>query len=245
MELRGRSVLVTGATGALGQAIARRLRGEGCELTLTGRRGDVLDGLASELDGRGVGADLAEREQLLRLAEACGDVDILVSCAGVDGVGELTEYSLEALDLVLDVNLRAPLVLARLLGERGLRHVVFVSSLAGKAAAPGASLRDATMFGIRGFALGLRQDWAERGVGVSLVNVGPVEEVAESRSDAALPAGFRPKVPADVAAGVVKALKHDRAEVDVADPVMRAGVVFGQVAPQVAAKLGRLAGGER
>jgi len=52
-------------------------------------------------------------------------------------------------------------------------------------------------------------------------------------------------VPADVAAAVVKALKHDRAEVDVADPVMRAGVVFGQVAPQVAAKLGRLAGGDK
>ena len=67
----------------------------------------------------------------------------------------------------------------------------------------------------------------------------------EAAKDVALPAGFRPKVPADVAAAVVKAIRSDRAEVDVADPVMRAGVVLGQVAPQVAAKLNRLAGGDR
>ena len=56
------------------------------------------------------------------------------------------------------------------------------------------------------------------------------------------PAGFRPKAPEDVAAAVVRAVRHDRAEVDVADPVRRAGVVFGQLAPQAAARLGRFAG---
>jgi uncharacterized protein len=142
-------------------------------------------------------------------------------------------------------------VLARLLGERMVArrsgHVVFVSSLSGKAAAPASSLFSATMFGLRGFALGLRQDWAPFGVGVSCVNPGPVGD-AGTPHDArgALPAGFRPKVPADVAAAVVRAVKQDRAEVDVADPVMRAGVVFGQVAPRVAARLNRIAGsGER
>jgi short-subunit dehydrogenase len=223
------------------------LHAEGCELVLSGRRGEVLDGLVGELGGRRVVADLARREDVQRLVDDCGDVDVLVNCAGATGVGELTGYTAEQLDLVLDVNLRAPLLLARGLGgrmlERGAGQVVFVASLEGKAAAPGASLRDATMFGVRGFALGLRQDWADRGVGVSVVNIGPIGETVEPSKDAALPAGFRPKVPADVAAAVVKAVKHDRAEVDVADPVMRAGVVFGQVAPQVAARLGRLAGG--
>lgn len=231
----------------MGQAIARRLCVEGCVLTLAGRRGDVLDRLAAEVGGRGVPADLADRADLLRVGGA--DVDVLVTCAGMSGVGELTDHSLDQLDRVIDVNLRAPLALARLVGERMLQrgrgHVVFVSSLAGKSAAPGESLRDATMFGVRGFALGLRQDWASRGVGVSCVNPGPIEEPREPGDVAALPAGFRPKMPADVAAAVVKAIRHDRAEVDVADPVMRAGVVFGQVAPQVAARFGRLAGGER
>ena len=232
----------------MGQAVARRLRADGCDLTLTGRRGDVLGGLAGELRGRSVTADLADRGELLRVVDVARDVDVLVTCADVGGVGELTDYSLEQLDLVLQVNLTAPLVLARMLGERmlerGSGQIVFVSSLAGKTAAPGASLRDAAMFGVRGFALGLRQDWSGRGVGVSLVNLGPIGESVDV-GDGALPAGFRPKAPADVAAAVVKAIKHDRAEVDVADPVMRAGVVFGQVAPRVAARFGRLAGGER
>jgi short-subunit dehydrogenase len=170
----------------------------------------------------------------------------------VQGTGELTDYSLDELDHVLDVNLRAPLTLARLLGEhmlaRGRGHVVFISSLSGKIANPVSSLYTATKFGLRGFALGLRQDWAPRGVGVSCVNPGPIGDAGmfhEADNGAALPAGFRPRLPADVAAAVVKAVRHDRAEVDVADPVMRAGVVFGQLAPQTAAKLNRLAGADQ
>lgn len=245
MELLGRSVLVTGATGALGHAIALRLRAEGCELTVTGRRGPVVDQVAGEVQGRGIVADLSSADGLRRVVDGCGDVDILVNAAGGGGAGSLTSYSLEDLDRVIAVNLRTPVALARLLGERmvarGSGHIVFIASLAGKAATPGASLFDATKFGVRGFALGLRQDWAGRGVGVSCVNPGPIGSGEPPPPDSALPAGFRPKVPADVAAGVVKAIKSDRAEVDVADPVMRVGVVFGQVAPRVAAKLNRFA----
>lgn len=251
MELRGRSVLVTGATGGLGQAIVRRLRGEGCSLMVSGRRREVLDGLAAEVGGTAVVADLARREELQRVAEAALDVDILVANAGVPGVGELTEYSLEELDRVLDVNLRAPVALARLVGERmlarGSGHVVFISSLSGKTANPVSSLYNATKFGVRGFALALRQDWGPRGVGVSCVNPGPIGDAGmfhEATQDVALPAGFRPKTPGDVAAAVVKAIRSDRAEVDVADPVMRAGTVFGQVAPQAAAALSRLVGAD-
>lgn len=233
----------------MGQAIARRLHAEGCVLTLTGRRGDALDSLADELQAETVVADLAQRDDLRKLAEACDKTDILVANAGVPGIGELTDYSLDELDRVLDVNLRAPLSLAKLLGERmlgrGYGHVVFISSLSGKTATPTTSLYNATKFGLRGFALALRQDWAPRGVGVSCINPGPIGETGMFHEAAALPAGFRPKLPTDVAAAVVKAVRHDRAEVDVADPVMRAGVVFGQVAPQTAAKFNRLAGADK
>jgi uncharacterized protein len=194
-----------------------------------------------------VAADLADRDQLLRVVDFAGDVDLLVLAAGVGGGGLLTDHSLDEVDRVLDVNLRVPLALARLVGERmvarGAGHIVFVSSLGGKAVGPQSSLHSATRFGVRGFALALRQDWGPLGVGVSLVNVGSVAE-AEAPNGVALPAGFRPKSPEDVAAAVVRAVRHDRAEVDVADPVMRAGVVLGQLAPQAAARLSRFAGND-
>lgn len=223
----------------------RRLRDAGAVVTVAGRRGEVLDALAGEVEGRAVVADLASTDGVRRLVDEAGDVDVLVSCAGVAGDGGLGGFDVGAIDRVIDVNLRAPILLARLLGERmvarGAGHLVFVSALAGKAPAAGASLLSATQFGVRGFALALRQDWGPLGVGVSLVNVGPLgeDDVAEG---VALPAGFRPRSVGDVAAAVVRAIRHDRAEVDVADPVKRAGVVFGQVAPQVAARLNRLSG---
>jgi short-subunit dehydrogenase len=216
-------------------------------LTLTGRQADVVHSLAEELDGRAVVADLSGRDGLQAVVEAGQDVDLLVANAGVGGGGLLTDYSLEELDRVIDLNLRVPVALAKVLGERmvgrGSGHLVFISSLAGKTANPASSLSNATRFGLRGFALGLRQDWGPLGVGVSCVNLGPIEEAPDGE-DTALPAGFRPKSPADVAAAVVKAVRHDRAEVDVADPVMRAGVVLGQVAPQAVARLNWLAGGK-
>jgi NAD(P)-dependent dehydrogenase (short-subunit alcohol dehydrogenase family) len=216
-------------------------------LTLAGQVGDSAGALADEVGARGLVADLSSRDGVLLVAEACGDVDVLVVNAGVPGSGEVTGYSLDEVDRVLDVHLRGPILLSRVVGERmvarGSGHIVFVSSLSGKAVGAFSSLGSAAMFGLRGFALGLRQEWAPRGVGVSCVNIGAIG-VPEALREAggALPAGFRPKTPSDVAAAVVKAVKHDRAEVDVADPVRRAGVVFGQVAPQVAARLNRLAG---
>ena len=133
------------------------------------------------------------------MARDCGDVDILVANAGLPGTGELTEYTIEQVDRVLAVNLRAPIVLARLLGERmlarGNGHVVLVSSLSGKSATPVSSMYNATKFGLRGFALALRQDWEPLGVGVSCVNPGPIGAAGmfhEARRRAAR------RVPADV-----------------------------------------------
>lgn len=233
----------------MGQAIARRLHAEGCVLTVTGRRADLLEGLAGELGARGVVADLAQADGVQRVLDASGDVDILIAAAGVAGGGELTGYDPDQVDRVLDINLRVPIALARVLGERmlgrGHGHLVFISSLSGKTAGPASSLYSATKFGLRGFALALRQDWGARGVGVSCVNPGPIGDAATLHHGEAQPAGFRPRVPADVAAAVVKAIRSDRAEVDVADPVMRAGVVLSQLAPQAAAKFSRLADGEK
>ena len=101
---------------------------------------------------------------------------MLVANAALPASGELDSFTPEEIDRALAVNLRAPIQLARLLIEplaaRRDGHLVFVGSLSGKSAGPHSSLYSATKFGLRGFALSLRQDLAAHGVGVSLVSPG-------------------------------------------------------------------------
>jgi len=250
MELRGRTALVTGAAGGLGQAIARRLRVEGCTLTLTGRRADVLDTVAAEVDGRAVVADLSQVDDVERVARECAGVDVLVANAGLPGNGPLEEYTVEQIDRVLDVNLRSAIVLTRMIGERmldrGEGHIVLVSSLSGKSTTPVTSLYNATKFGLRGFALALRADWEPRGVGVSCINPGPIAEAGMFvDGGGTLPPGVRARSPEDVAAAVVRAVVHNKAEIDVADLVTKVGATIGLLAPQTSARLSKLVGADR
>ncbi|MGZ8632952.1 MAG: SDR family NAD(P)-dependent oxidoreductase, partial [Solirubrobacteraceae bacterium] len=180
MNLAGRSVLLTGATGGLGHTIARRLRAEGAELILTGRRADVLELIAAETQARALAVDLADAAAVQRLASECADVDVLVANAGLPGTGQLTSLSVEQVDRALAVNLRAPMVLARELVEhmvaRRSGHIVLMSSLAGKVGAPRSSVYSATKFGLRGFAQSLRQDLRPSGIGVSAIFPGFVRD---------------------------------------------------------------------
>src|SRR5919108_5931210 len=112
MEINGATVLLTGANGGLGLAIGRALKAEGAELIITGRREAVLAPVARELNARMLLADLADRSQVERLAEEAGRVDVLVANAALPAGGEILEYDPEQIDRALDVNLRAPIMLA-------------------------------------------------------------------------------------------------------------------------------------
>jgi short-subunit dehydrogenase len=236
VNLAGARVLVTGATGGLGHAIARALAARGAELTLTGRRADVLDPLAAELGARAIATDLSQPDAPALLLAEAGRVDVLVANAGLPGSGSLTSFSDEQLDRALAVNLRAPMVLAKLLVagmvERGHGHLLFMSSLAGKAGSPGSSVYAATKFGLRGFALALREDLAPNGVGVSVVLPGFISDAGMfAESGAKLPPFIGTKRPDDVARAVVKAIEQDRAELDVAPIALRAGATLASLAP--------------
>jgi short-subunit dehydrogenase len=250
MKIAEASVLVTGATGGIGQAIARELAQSGASVILTGRRADVLDPLAAEIGGRAVAADLADRDAVLRLLDAAGPVDIVVANAALPASGLLLDYDLDAIDRVLDVNLTAPIVMARLAAERmierGRGHLVFVSSIAGKTASGRASLYNATKFGMRGFALGLREDLRPHGVGVSTILPGFIRD-AGMFADAGvkLPPGLGTRTPRDVARAVVRAVERNRAEVSVAPATIRLGGVLGGVAPTLLSRMQRLAGADR
>ncbi len=246
-EIRGMTILLTGATGGIGQAIARTLAARGGRLILTGRRAEVLEPLAQEIGGRALAADLADRDAPARLAAEAGDVDILVANAALPASGTLDDYSPEQVDRALDVNLRAPIALAQLLSEpmraRRRGHLVFISSLSGKSAQPGGSLYSATKFGLRGFALALREDLRDDGVGVSTVFPGFIRDAGMfAEAGVELPRGVGTRTPDDVAAGVLRAIERNRAEVDVAPLSLRLGAMVAGLAPQLAADVSRKLG---
>lgn len=243
-------VLLTGASGGIGQAIARALAARGASLILTGRRAEALASLASEVSGEAVACDLARRDEVARLIEQAGEVDILVANAGHPASGLLTDLNQEQIDRMLEVNLRAPIALARSLAPamaaRGRGHLVFISSLSGKAASSSASIYSATKFGLRGFALGVREDLRASGVGVSVVLPGFIRGAGMfAEANVRLPRGVGTRSPEQVARAVVRAIEHNRAEVDVAPLGLRLGASVAGLAPELAARFSRLLGGER
>jgi uncharacterized protein len=250
VNLAGRTVLLTGATGGLGHAIARRLRTEGADLVLTGRRADVLTALATETGARSVAVDLTDPDAVERLADECGDVDVLVANAGLPASGRLTSFSVEEIDRALAVNLRAPIVLARHLAERmaarGSGHLLFMSSLAGKVGPPRTSIYAATKFGLRGFGQSLREDLRASGVGVSVIFPGFVRDAGLFHdSGAKVPPWVGTSAPEDVAEAVVRAITRNRGEVEVAPIGLRAGTKVAGLAPDLAATVSRKLGGQR
>ena len=152
---------MTGATGGLGDAIARAFAARGADLILTGRNTEVLEPLAAEVGGQALACDLSDRAQVAELGASAAEsgVDVLVANAAALAMGLMTELSQEDIDRMLEVNLRAPIALAHALAPsmiaRGSGHMVFISSLSGKAAQASSSIYSATKFALRGFALRL------------------------------------------------------------------------------------------
>jgi short-subunit dehydrogenase len=245
MDLSGRTALLTGATGGLGRAIAEALAARGATVALSGRNADALQELAGELPGEGhlaLPADLAEPGAALKLVADAGNVDVLVANAGLPASGKLDGFSQEEVERALRVNLEAPVRMARELipsmQQRGEGHLVFVSSISGKAATARASLYAATKFGLRGFALCLREDLREAGVGVSVITPGAIREAGMfADSGAKPPPGLGTGSPEQVAAAVVESIERNRAEISVAPRRQRVLAKVAMIAPELSGKV--------
>ena len=241
------TVLVTGATGGLGHAIAAAFAARGASLILSGRRAEVLEPLSERLGARAIVCDLGSRAEVSRLIGEVGQVDVLVANAGLPASGVITELEQDQIDHMLEVNLRAPIALTRGLipgmVARTKGHVVLISSLSGKVASPASAVYSASKFGLRGFAHGIREDLRPHGVGVSVVLPGFIRD-AGIFADAGvqLPRGVGTRAPSDVADAVIRTIEHNRAEVEVAPLGLRVGAAFAGLAPAVAASISRRMG---
>ncbi len=247
MDLNGKTALLTGATGGLGRAIARSLAERGVSVVLSSRKAEELEVLARDLPGTGhkvVVSDLAEVGLALALLERAGEIDVLVANAGLPASGKIDGFSQQEIGRALRVNLESPVRMARELAprfeQRGSGHLVFVSSISGKTPTARASLYAATKFGLRGFALCLREDLRGSEVGVSVVSPGVIRAAGMfAESGAAASPMMGTGTPEQVGDAVVSAIERNRSEVTVAPLRQRALGRVGANAPELS---GRLAG---
>jgi short-subunit dehydrogenase len=210
-----------------------------------------LQRLAEEIsESRVVVADLSKVGEAERLATEAGEVDVLVSNAGVPISGRLAELQVDEIDRAIAVNLRAGIVLAHALAPAMVRrqrgHIVFMSSIAGKIPAAGSSVYNATKFGIRGFGLAIREELWGTGVGVSVVFPTFVSEAGMWAETGLKPHPIAGEVsPTQVADAVWGAIVKNRGDVDVVPVQLKAALKMMAVAPAFFATTARAMGATR
>jgi short-subunit dehydrogenase len=245
VRLEGKTVLLTGATGGLGRAMAAALADRSAALVLSSRKEKELSELVTTLPGAGhraIVTDLAEDAAALRLLDDAGEIDVLVANAGLPASGRLDGFSQDEIGRALRVNLESPVRMARQLlptwQQRGSGHFVFVSSISGFVSTPRASLYAATKFGLRGFALNLREDLRGSGIGVSVITPGAIREAGMfAESGAKAPPGVGTGTPQQVASAVVRAIERDKGEISVAPMRQRALARFAMFAPELSGRV--------
>ena len=185
-DLNDRLVLLTGAAGGIGRALARAFATAGARLALVDRDEAGLAALADALPGTTQVSlhplDLAEFSAfdglLADVVSAHGRVDVLVNNAGLTVHGTFADHTEADLDRVLDVDLRAPVQLTRValphLRQADRAHIVLVSSMAGGLAFPFQSAYSTAKFGLRGFGAALRVELAPDRIGVTTVMPGTI-----------------------------------------------------------------------
>lgn len=255
MELDGKRILISGATGGLGRAIAEELAAEGAKLVLSSRREQELRELARSLPGgarrhKVIVSDLAKAGAAEKLIKEAGRLDGLVANAALPATGKLESFSQREIDRALRVNFESPIKMARALApeleRRREGHIVVIASLSGKVGSPRASLYNATKFGLRGFAFGLREDLYPKGVGVSVVSPGFVREAGMFHdSSSKPPPGLGTTTPKKVGKAVVRAIRRNKNEITVAPRRQRFVTEIGYRHPELAGRTQRRGGAEK
>ncbi len=175
MDINGKWVLLTGASGGLGRAIAKAFASAGAHLILAGRNREKLQAVRATLTGTEhqivtVDLNTHEGQQQLRSQTACLPVDILINNAGVNYLQWYSDASEDDINAQLQINLVVPMQLTRLmlpiLQARDEAMIVNIGSILGSIGFAGSVAYSASKFGLRGFSEALRRELAETSVRV-------------------------------------------------------------------------------
>lgn len=182
MKISGSTILITGASGGIGGAIARQLAQRGASLILVNRDGDKLEAFAAELRAAGgkittLVGDLATPGEPARLVQEAldqaGAIDILINCAGVQNFGFFAQEAAADTAMLFHINTIAPIALANAVLPHMLENkkgqIVNVGSIFGSIGFPCFASYSASKFALRGFSEALRRELAGSGVGVTYV----------------------------------------------------------------------------
>jgi short-subunit dehydrogenase len=194
-SLRGRRVLITGASRGIGEALACAFAAAGGTVLLVARSANALQTLAGQLGGSAHVADLSDPGQVAGLIDRVettdGPVDILVNNAGIESAVGFPDVSAEHLRTVTQVNYLAPAELCRQVVPRMLRrgggHIVNISSMGGCIAFPGNLPYSASKAALSQFTAGLRADLRGLPIRTTLVALGPVPTDMLTESERYLP----------------------------------------------------------
>jgi short-subunit dehydrogenase len=223
MQWRGATAVITGASRGIGRAVALAAAAEGARVGLIARSEADLAAVLAEAGGDGAiaVADAADpealRAALASLAAELGPVDILVANAGIGAYGAFADLSAQELDRIVHVNVlgTAHAIRAVVPGmiERRRGHIVTMGSIAGRIGSPFEAIYSATKFAGVGLTEALVVELEPYGVGVSMVNPGPVAtSVGEARGHPYDRKSPKPVPPEQVATAVIKAVEGDRHE---------------------------------
>ena len=205
-ELTGKTALVTGASGGIGEAVARALHAQGASVVLHGTRAEKLEALQKDLGARAfaLAVDLSDRDAVAGLVDAAsalaGPISILVNNAGITRDGLLMRMKDDDWDSVLEVNMTASMSLCRA-AMRGMMkartgRIISISSVVGVTGNAGQTNYAASKAGMIGFSKSLAAEVASRGLTVNVVAPGFIETPMTDVLDESQKSALLTRVPA-------------------------------------------------